>query len=141
MPRNKRGEIRVLEALLASAIIFSALLAMIPLKEYLHSSHDSEALSKIGFNVLIEADKDGSLGKLISERKWSMISDRLSLLLPVGVAYNLTIYNEDIQPLGNGSISSSWGSTIGNNVAVQFLLADENSLRFYMIRLQLAWMT
>jgi len=139
MHMNKRGQIRVLEAFLATAVIFGALLLSRPIYVSFDSRADHDVLHSIGLNVLIQLDREGDLGQLITQRNWTEISSRLSTLLPLGVSYNFSVYNENLEILNNSSISS--GNLNGRNVvSIQYLLVDRNSFNFYVVRLQLAWM-
>ena len=139
MLKDKRGQIRVLEAFLATILVFSALLLTKPVYVTFDSLDDQDALYSIGLNVLMELEREGDLGKLIDQRNWTEISSRLSILLPLGVSYNLTVYDEEMNIINNSSISS--GDLNGRNiVSVQYLLIDRTSFNLYVIRLQLAWM-
>ena len=139
MLRNRDGQVRVLEAFLASTLVFSALLVTVPIRTAVENSRDRETLYVIGLNMLIELDREGELGNLVAKNDWSTLSKRLSTLLPLGVAYNLTVYNEDMGIVNNSPISG--GGTLVNNVlSIQYLLAERISCQFYVIRLQLSWM-
>ena len=139
MLKDRRGQIRVLEAFLATAVIFGALLLSRPIYVAFDSQDDQNALYTIGLNVLVQLDREGELGQLINQRNWTEISSRLSILLPLGVSYNLTVYNEELEILNNSSISS--GDLEGRNVvSIQYLLVDRAEFNFYVVRLQLAWM-
>jgi len=136
---DNRGQIRVLEALLATAVVFGALLLTGPVYVALEKRGDAEVLYSVGLNVLVELDKDGELGELIAQGNWTELSNRLSTLLPVGVSYNLTVYNEALELVNDSPVSS--GSTDGKNVVcVQYILAERTDLNFYVVRLLLAWM-
>ena len=139
MLKDKRGQIRVLEAFLATILVFSALLLTKPVYVTFDSLDDQDALYSIGLNVLMELEREGDLGKLINQRNWTEISSRLSILLPLGVSYNLTVYDGEMNIINNSSISS--GDLNGRNiVSVQYLLIDRTSFNLYIVRLQLAWM-
>jgi len=139
MLKDKRGQIRVLEAFLATILVFSALLLTKPVYVTFDSLDDQDALYSIGLNVLMELEREGDLGKLIDQRNWTEISSWLSILLPLGVSYNLTVYDGEMNIINNSSISS--GDLNGRNiVSVQYLLIDRTSFNLYIVRLQLAWM-
>ena len=139
MLRDRRGQIRVLEAFLATIVVFSALLLTKPIYVAFNSQDDQDALYSIGLNALIELDREGDLGQLIEQRNWTEISSRLSILLPLGVSYNFTVYDEELGILNDSSISS--GNLNGRNVvSIQYLLVDRTNFNFYVVRLQLAWM-
>ncbi len=139
MLRDRRGQIRVLEAFLATIIVFSALLLSKPIYVAFNSQDDQDALYSMGLNALIELDREGDLGQLIEQKNWTEISSRLSILLPLGVSYNFTVYDEELGILNDSSISS--GNLNGINVvSIQYLLVDRTNFNFYVVRLQLAWM-
>jgi len=139
MLKDKRGQIRVLEAFLATILVFSALLLTKPVYVTFDSQYDQDALYSIGLNVLVEFNREGELGQLIDQRNWTEISSRLSTLLPLGVSYNFTVYDEESKIVNNSSISS--GDLNGRNiVSVQYLIAERTNFNFYVVRLQLAWM-
>jgi len=138
MLRDKRGHIRVFEALLAAAVVFSALLVKVPINVSLENGRDSGVLHSIGLNALIELDKDGELGWLIARGNWTELSKRLAILVPLAVSYNVTVYDEDMR-IVNDSLVSGGGMLAKNIVSIQYLLAERTSRQFYVIRLQLAW--
>lgn len=139
MHRDKQGQIRVLEAFLATAVIFGALLLSRPVYVSFDSQDDQDYLYAIGLNVLVQLDREGELGRLINQRNWTEIASRLSILLPLGVSYNFTAYDEGLEILNNSSVSS--GDLNGRNiVSIQYLVVDRADFNFYVVRLQLAWM-
>jgi len=136
---DSRGQIRVLEALLATAVVFSALLLTRPVYIAIDDGGDLGVLHSIGVNVLVGLDRDGELGRLVAEGDWRTLSERLFTLLPVGVSFNLTVYNEDMEIVNDPPVSS--GDVSGSRVvSVQYVLAERTSFQFYVVRLQLAWM-
>ncbi|MBS7615276.1 hypothetical protein KEJ18_06070 [Candidatus Bathyarchaeota archaeon] len=138
MSLNNRGQIRVLEAFFAAAVIFGSLVLSGPIYVAFHSRGDNVALYSIGMNVLMELDREGFLGEMIAQGNWTEISACLSFLLPLGVSFNVTIYDEDLDVVNSVSISDGTldGKTV---VSVQYLLVDRTNLNFYIIRLQLAY--
>jgi len=139
MFRDNRGQIRILEAFLATAVIFSALLLTGPTYVVLEDSGDLEVLYSIGVNVLVELDRDGKLGQLIAQGNWTALSEWISTSLPLGISYNLTVYNEDMEIVNDALVSS--GSVDGKSVvSVRYILAERTNCSFYVIKLQLAWM-
>lgn len=134
---NKKGQIRMLEAFLAVLAIFSASIISItfsPPTDF----NDEKLLSTSGIQALIQLDSDGTLGKLIDERNWTAIRKSLKILLPVGVSYNVTIYNDAMNQIND--------STVGNGlkgqkvVSIEYPCASQSSeCPFYLIRLQLAF--
>jgi hypothetical protein len=135
---DNRGQIRVLEAFFAAAVIFGALILTGPVYVAFENTNDSGILYSLGLNVLVELDREGELGQLIAQSNWAGLSSRFSLLLPMEVSYNVTIYNENLEVVNSSPISS--GSLEGKSVvSVQYLLVERTHLNFYVVRLQLAY--
>jgi len=134
---NKKGQVRMLEAFLAVLVIFSA--SLVSFKFSPPTSFDNEKmLSTLGMQALIELDGNGTLGRLIDERNWAAVREDLKMLLPVGVSYNLTVYDDALSQINN--------STIGNGlkgqkvVSVEYPCASQSlECDFYLVRLQLAF--
>ena len=138
MHRCRQGQIRVLEAFLAVIVVFGALLLSRPIYASHDDSTDQEILYSIGMNALMHLDQDGDLGRLISQRDWAEISSRLSILLPIGVSYNLTVYDEELNVLNDSPIISG-DLNAKSVVSIQYVVVDRESLNLYIVRLQLAW--
>lgn len=136
MLKNRKGQIRVAEAFLSAFIIFSALAICSALSP--PSDNDSQgALAAQGMEALIQLDSDATLGRMIGQSNWIMLSDSLQLLLPIGVSYNLTVYDENMQQINSVPISN--GNLVGDVVAVEYLCASQElQYRSYTLRLQLA---
>ncbi|RJS83429.1 hypothetical protein CW706_05955 [Candidatus Bathyarchaeota archaeon] len=136
---NKGGQVHTLEALLAVAVVFAALLLTKPIYISYNNLNDYEVLYAVGLNTLTHLDKNGDLGRLIGERNWTEIASRLSIMLPLGVSFNLTVYDEESNMLNDRPISS--GMTDSRYiVSIQYILVDRSTFHFYIVKLQLAWM-
>jgi len=134
---NKKGQIRMLEAFLAVLVIFSASIISITFSPPTNFNNE-KLLSTSGMQALIELDSDGTLGKLIDERSWTAITDNLEILLPVGVSYNVTVYDDAMHQIND--------STIGNGLKGQKIVSIEypctsqgSECEFYLVQLQLAF--
>ena len=138
MHRCRQGQIRVLEAFLAVIVVFSALLLSKPIYASYDDSADQEILYSIGMNALMHLDQDGDLGRLISRRDWTGISSRLSILLPIGASYNLTVYDEESNILNDSPILGG-DLNAKSVVSIEYIVVDRESLSLYTVRLQLAW--
>jgi hypothetical protein len=136
MARTSRGQIRVAEAFLSAFIIFSAL-AICSAFSPPSNDGNQQALAAQGMRALIQLDSDGTLGNMIAQGNWTALSDALQLLLPLGVSYNLTVYDENMQQINSTPITN--GNLVGNVAAVEYLCASQ-SLQYhsYTLRLQLA---
>lgn len=135
---NCRGQIRILEAFLATAIIFVAMLPSMTAP----SPPDLEKqsfLMDVGMQVLTKLDTEGILGQLIKEEDWSKLEETLDILLPKGVLFNLTVYDENMVQINAEPVRNS-GSLGVNVVSVQYVLVCHTvNIQFCNVRLLLAW--
>ncbi|MEM3616956.1 MAG: hypothetical protein QXJ31_03475 [Candidatus Bathyarchaeia archaeon] len=132
-----RGQIRIIEAFLAVLIVFSSLAISASLTTE-QKTAESNNLASIGMQVLIKLDSDGSLGAYIDSKNWSGLREVLSLLLPEGVAFNLTVYDEGMRQINTEAITN--GDINSQEVAsIKYVCAGQNpSFRYYVVYLQLA---
>lgn len=136
MGRGKRGQIRVMEAFLSAFLIFSALAISATLSPPAADGNE-KTLATQGMQTLVQLDSDGRLGKMIEARNWTALSGALQLLLPVGAAYNLTVYDENMQQVTSSPVSN--GDLVGDVVSIEYLCAVQGlQFRVYLLRLQLA---
>lgn len=134
--RDSKGQVRVAEAFLSAIIIFSAL-TICSTMSMPTENNDQEILAVQGMQVLIQLDNDGTLGQLISQNNWTFLTESLRLLLPVGIVYNLTVYDESLQQINSVPISN--GKLSGNIVAVEYLCVSQDSIyNCYVLHLQLS---
>jgi hypothetical protein len=134
---DNKGQMRTVEAFLAILLLFSAF-ALAALVTPAATPTNNDDLAAVGTQALISMDNNGELGKLIDERNWTAIADALNVLLPVGMSYNLTVYDENLHSLNNVSISNG---IIPNQsiVSVQYPCASQSPQgNLYLLRLQLA---
>ncbi len=134
---DDKGQMRTVEAFLAILLLFSALTVATSITPAANlDNHDT--MKSIGMQALASADSDGQLGRLIEERDWTGISNVLNTLLPVSISYNLTIYDENFNPVNNVSISN--GMIQDRNVfSVQYPCASPSTQSsYYLLSLQLA---
>ena len=127
----------MIEAFLAVLVILSASVFSITLYYPTASSDDEKMLKTLGMQVLIELDNNGALGNFIDESNWTAVRESLEILLPIGVSYNVTVYDEAMNQINNSTMSNGLkGQKI---VSVEYLCASQSSeVRFYLVRLQLA---
>ncbi len=93
--RNTKGQMRVIETILASFIIFSAL-TFVNIFAVLPSSPKYEAsdLEKMGHNVLHDLDEQGLLSRFVyNEAEWEELALALTIFFPPDVYFDLTIYD------------------------------------------------
>jgi len=135
---DQKGQIRIIESFLAVAVIFSAVLVSVTFP----SSPDfskQKTLVSVGTQALIKLDTDGTLGNLILQRNWTSLRIALDIHLPVGVSYNLTVFDEAGNTVNSEVVQNS--SLNGQEaVSVQYVCATKSqTVEFFVIRLQLAW--
>jgi hypothetical protein len=137
--KDKKGQVRVIEAFFASMLLFSAL-SLIPPQQIV-ARNPNEPLSATALNILTSLDADGHLTYLIENRDWTNFRRSIQSLLPVTVWFNLTVFNENMVPVNDVSICS--GSAVGQKISsVDYVCASTNSdYSIHIIRLQLAMVT
>lgn len=134
---DQKGQIRILEAFLAVGVMFVALLIPIVWPSS-PSLTQPKALANMGTQALIALDTNGTLGNLITQKNWTSIKQSLDVLLPIGVSFNLTIYDENLRPLNDQSIQNT--NLLGSEVvSVRYVCASQNlNVTFYILQMQMA---
>jgi len=127
----------MLEAFLAVLVIFSASILSITFSPTANFEN-RKLLAALGMQTLMKLDSDGALGKLIDERNWTAISKSFEVLLPVGVSYNVAIYDEEMRQINNSTLSN--GLTGRDIVSVEYPCVSQGlECCFYLVRLELAF--
>ena len=134
---NNKGQMRTIEAFLSILLLFSAL-ALATLISPAANLDNDNTLATIGMQALVSMDTDGRLGRLIDEGNWTIVASALDTLLPVGISYNLSVFDEELQPVNNVSMSN--GVIPDRNVvSVQYpCVSPSPQGNCYLLRLQLA---
>lgn len=137
MKNADRGQIRIIEAFLAVLVIFSAFAVSANLPTP-RATIKRERLASIGLHVLMKLDEDGSLSKHIINQNFTALRESLDLVLPVGVCFNLTVYDEQMRQINTDVISNGEFSS-QDVVLAEYVCASQNAtFHFYVIRLFLA---
>jgi len=133
---DKRGMIRIIEALFASLLILSTI-ALVPSDFTVEPTHYN-TLSSEGTQVLVSLDSNGVLSKLIEDGNWTLLKNCLQSMLPVSLWFNLTVFNENMQVLNDVFVSN--GSPVSEDiVASNYVCATSAEIyAVYLVRLQLA---
>jgi len=104
--RNK-GQMRVIETILASFIIVFALsfvniFAITPTSP----KYEVTELEKMGYNVLHDLDKQGLLARFVYTEppEWDNIKAALRVTLPLDVYFNMTVYDLHDTKVNNATI-------------------------------------
>jgi hypothetical protein len=137
MRSQNTGQIRIIEAFLAALIIFSSFAVSSNLSVR-QNVNKSENLASIGLQALVKLDSDGSLGKCIECGNWTALRDALSIVLPAGVCFNLTVYDDQMCQVNTVAVSN--GGFGSQQVAfVQYVCASQSTVfRCYIVHLHLA---
>ncbi|MEM3699470.1 MAG: hypothetical protein QXL57_01175 [Candidatus Bathyarchaeia archaeon] len=137
MKAHNKGQIRIVEAFLSALIIFSAFAISANLTITQNGVKNDELVA-VGLQALMMLDADGSLGKYIDEGNWTGLREALSLLLPAGVCFNLTVYDDQMHQLNTDMISN--GGFGSQQIAfVEYVCASQGAVfRCYIIHLLLA---
>lgn len=134
---NNKGQMRTIEAFLSILLLFSAL-ALTTLVSPASNIESDKNLTSLGMQALLSIDIDGQLGKLVDQANWTTLTQILNILLPSGISYNLTVYDENMNALNDVSISN--GLIYDRNVVSTHYPCASPTLqsRCYLLRLQLA---
>jgi hypothetical protein len=103
--RNSKGQMRVIETILASFIIVFALsfvniFAVTPT----NPKYEVTDLEKMGYSVLHDLDQNGLLAPFVYNKEWENIKAALMVTLPVDVYFNMTIYDIHGTEVNNATI-------------------------------------
>ena len=135
---NQKGQIRMIEAFLSIAVIFSAMLISVTFPSSPNLSKQKQ-LASLGTQALVNLDSNGVLGNSIVQGNWTAIRQALDALLPFGISFNLTVYDEDLSPINNQTIQNT-GLLGRETISVQYVCAAQaQNMQFFLLRLQLAW--
>lgn len=93
---GKKGQMRIIEVILASFIIvfalsFANILAITPTSP----KYEATELEKLGYNVLHDLDKQGLLPRFVYREEWGNLTAALRVSLPLDVYFNVSIYYSD----------------------------------------------
>jgi len=135
---DQKGQTRIIEAFLAIAVIFSVLLISVTFPSSPNLDRQ-KFLANSGTQVLIKLDANGTLGNLIMQENWTAIKRSLDILLPIGVSFNLTVYDENLRQINSQAVQNS-NLLSREAVSVQYICAAQDlNVQFFVLRLQLAW--
>ena len=134
--RDRRGQIRVIEALFAS-ILMLASLALIPVAQ--HATQDANGtLSSTARDILAGLDGNGELARVADQQNWTAMQRLLEVAVPSAMWFNLTVLDESGAPINSVPICS--GGAISDHIeAADYLCATTNAnYAIYLLRLQLS---
>jgi hypothetical protein len=128
---------KTVEAFLSVLLLFSAFTFTTQIRPT-SDSDPQHTLRSLGYQVFLTVDNEGQLGQLIDEKNWTGITTILNIVTPIGLSYNLTIYNSthhlvNTQVITNGLVAD------GDVTSIQYPCVSYNSRpSYYILRLQLA---
>ncbi len=87
--------------------------------------------------TLVRLDGNGTLGRLVDGRSWDELERALRTALPLGVSFNLTVFNEQGSFVNDRPISN--GGLLGRNIeSIEYMTAAvSGTCPLYKLRLQL----
>jgi hypothetical protein len=137
MKGRDKGQIRIVEAFLSVLIIFSAFAISANLTATQNRVRNDD-LASVGLQALTMLDSNGSLDKYIDDENWNGLRDALSLLLPTGVCFNMTVYDGQMQQI-NADVISNGGFGSQQVAFVEYVCASQDAaFQCYIIHLLLA---
>jgi len=133
---NKKGQVRIIEAFLASILLLSALAFVPSDTEQKYSNYS--VLRSTALQILTTLDNDGSLSKLIENQSWTALRKCVQSSLPPSVWFNLTVFDENMESLNDVQISCG-GPTSEEIVSVEYVCASSsNNFRIYYVCIQMS---
>ena len=133
---DKRGQIRIIEALFASLLMISTI-TLVPSQLGIEKTHFNSYYSE-GTQVLVSLDSNGKLSSLIEERNWTSLKKCIQSVLPVSLWFNITVFDENLTIINDAKISN--GGLISDEIiAINYVCASlSQNYAIYIVRLQLA---
>lgn len=96
-------------------------------------------LASLGIQALIKLDADGRLRKLIEQENWAVIRQFLDVSLPIGVSFDLIIYDEHLHVI-NSQVIQNTSSLSRETVSVRYICVNERpNFQVNVLDLWLAW--
>lgn len=133
---NRKGQVRVLEAIFASILLLSSL-TLIPTNSGTRSSQNN-MLSSVAYQVLLSLDSEGLLSNLIRNESWAHLKACVESHMPIAVWFNLTVFDENMTCINAVSMCSG-GPTTEDSIGICYICAAaSNEYQVYVIRLQVS---
>ena len=117
--RSVKGQMRVVESIMAALIVISAVtflyfFASTPSSQ----AHDTSELEKIGHNILHDVDEQRLLARYVYRSEWANITSALVVSLPTNVYFNLSIYDINHNPINHPLIQYGDQQVFSSSAAV-----------------------
>lgn len=117
--RGTKGQMRVVEAIMATLIVIAAVtflyfFAATPSSQ----ANDTSELEKIGHNVLHDIDEQQLLARYVYNSEWTNMTAALVVSLPTNVYFNLSIYDINHHSIGHPLIQYGDQQIFSSSAAV-----------------------
>ena len=133
--KNKKGQVRVIEAFLASILLMSCL-TLIPAPST--AKDPTGNLASTAQNILLSLDSNGHLASLIDSQNWAALKDSISSALPLTAWFNLTVFDQEMNGINPYPICNA-GAVSDKVVSLDYICVSQNSnYTIYILRLQLS---
>jgi hypothetical protein len=94
--KKNRGQMRVIETVLAAIMIVSALFFVSFFSANPRASaYEVKDMEKMGYSVLLDLDQQGILVPMVYQQEWDDLKTALKITLPLDIYFNLTICKLD----------------------------------------------
>jgi hypothetical protein len=136
LPCDTKAQIRIIESVFAAVLLLSCV-AFIPSEVSRENSHVT-SLYTTALHALTILDGDGSLSQIIENRSWVTLRKSVQSLLPSGLWFNLTVFDENMTCLNDVKVSC--GGAVGEQtIAAEYICAStSSSYSIYVVRLELS---
>lgn len=133
---DKYGQIRIMEALLASLLMLSTI-TLVPSQFGVEKTHFNSFYSE-GSQVLVSLDSNGKLSSIIEHRNWTSLKKCIQSVLPLSLWFNISVFDENFNIINDITISNG-GSISDEIIAINYICATSSqNYAVYIVRLQLA---
>ena len=133
--RNKKGQVRIIEAFFAT-ILLMACLSIIPASTSVKDS--TQNLASTAQNILLSFDSNGHLAALIKSQNWASLKECIESSLPLTVWFNLTVFDQTMHVLNPFPISNA-GTVSDKIISIDYICASQSSTyTIYFLQLQLS---
>jgi len=98
--RSVKGQMRVVESIMAILIVISAVTFLYYFASAPSSqARDASELEKIGHNILHDIDEQGLLARYVYRSEWGNMTSALAVSLPINVYFSLSVYDMNNNPV------------------------------------------
>jgi hypothetical protein len=133
--RNKKGQVRVIEAIFATILLMSCL-SFVPASTSLKDPTGN--LGSNAQNILLSLDSNGHLATLVGSQNWTSLKDCLESSFPKTVWFNLTVFDQNMHVINPFPICNA-GAVNEKIISVDYICASQSSnFTIYILQLQLS---